>query len=88
VRTALAERPLETIHFGPEYCERALSLRRAANGEIEMNAQQAPKLQAAENNLKQLMADVTQAIEKAQQAVSRIAPKAAVAATETESTSR
>jgi hypothetical protein len=87
VRTALAERPLETIHFGPEYCERALSLRRAANGEIEMNAQ-ATKLQAAENDLKRLMADVTQAIEKAQQAVSRIAPKAAAAATETESSSR
>jgi hypothetical protein len=54
---------------------------------MEMNAQ-ATKLQAAENDLKQLTADVTQAIEKAQQAVSRIAPKAAAAATETESTSR
>jgi Skp family chaperone for outer membrane proteins len=40
-------------------------LRRAANGEMEMNAR-ATKLQAAENDLKQLMADVTQAMEKAQ----------------------
>jgi len=50
-----------------------------------MNAQ-ATKLQAAENNLKQLMADVTQAMEKAQEAVARIAPKAAIATAETEST--
>jgi hypothetical protein len=57
----------------------------AANGEMEMNAQ-ATKLQAAENDLKQLMADVTRAMEKAQEAVARIAPKAAAATTETEST--
>jgi cell fate (sporulation/competence/biofilm development) regulator YlbF (YheA/YmcA/DUF963 family) len=62
---------------------RALSLRRAANGEMEMNAQ-ATKLQAAENDLKQLMADVTRAIEKAQHAVARISPKVAAATTETE----
>jgi hypothetical protein len=62
-------------------------LGRAANREMEMNAQ-ATKLQAAENDLKQLMADVSQAMEKAQEAVARIAPKAAAAATETESTSR
>jgi hypothetical protein len=62
-------------------------LRRAANGEMEMNAQ-ATKLQAAENDLKQLMADVTRAMEKAQEAVASIAPKAAAATTETESTSR
>jgi hypothetical protein len=36
-------------------------LRRAANGEMEMNAQ-ATKLQAAENDLKQLMADVSQSV--------------------------
>ena len=52
-----------------------------------MNAQ-APKLEAAENDLKQLMDDVTRAMEKAQEAVARIAPKAAAAATETKSTSR
>ena len=52
-----------------------------------MNAQ-ATKIQAAENDLKQLMADVTLAIEKAQQAVARISPKAAAATTEKESTSR
>jgi hypothetical protein len=62
-------------------------LRRAANGEMEMNAQ-ATKLQAAENDLKQLMAEVTRAMEKAQEAVTRIASKAAAATTETESTSR
>ena len=41
-------------------------------GEIKMNAQ-ATKLQAAENDLKQLMADVSRAMEKAQEAVARIA---------------
>jgi len=39
-----------------------------------MNAQ-ATKLQAAENGLKQLMADVTRTIEKAQQAVARISSR-------------
>jgi hypothetical protein len=62
-------------------------LRRAANGEMEMNAQ-ATKLQAAENDLKQLMADVTRTIGKAQQAIARISTKATAATTETESTSR
>ena len=62
-------------------------LRRAANGEMEMNAQ-ATKLQSAENDLKELMADVTRAMEKAQEAVARIASKAAAATTETESASR
>jgi hypothetical protein len=46
---------------------------------------QATKLQAAEHDLKQLMADVTRAMEKAQEAVARLASKAAAAA-ETEST--
>ena len=78
---------LETIHFGPEYCGRALPLRRAVNGGMEMDAQ-ATKLQTAENDLKQLMADVTRAMEKAQDAVTRIAPKAATATTGTEATSR
>ena len=52
-----------------------------------MNAQ-APKLDAAGDDLKQLMADVTRAMEKAQEAVGRIASKAAAATTETESTLR
>ena len=47
-----------------------------------MNAQ-ATKLHAVENDLKQLMADVTRAMEKAQEAVARIASKAAIATTET-----
>ena len=50
-----------------------------------MNAQ-ATKLHAVENDLKQLMADVTRAMEKAQEAVARIASKTATATTETEST--
>ena len=37
---------------------------------------QTPKLQAAEHDLKQLMADVTRAMEKAQEAVARLAAKA------------
>ena len=48
-------------------------LRVAANGEMQMNAQ-ATKLEGAENDLKQLMADVTRAMEKAQEAVARISP--------------
>ena len=55
--------------------------------EMEMNAQ-APKLEDSENDLKRLMADVTRAMEKAQQAVARIASKPAAATTEPESTSR
>jgi len=47
-----------------------------------MNAQ-ATKLETAENDLKQLIADVTVAVEKAQEAVARIAPKAGAATTET-----
>ena len=47
---------------------------------------QATKLQAAEHDLKQLMADVTRAMEKAQEAVARLTSKAAAAAAETEST--
>jgi len=50
-----------------------------------MNAQ-ATKLQTAENDLKQLMADVARAVEKAQEAVARIASNAAAATTQTEST--
>jgi hypothetical protein len=58
-------------------------LREAANGEIGMNAPE-PKLQAAEHDLKQLMADVTRAMEKAQEAVARLASRAAAAETQTE----
>jgi hypothetical protein len=52
---------------------------------MEMNAQ-ATRLQAVENDLKQLMADVTRAMEKAQEAVAKIASKAATPTAETEST--
>jgi hypothetical protein len=44
-----------------------------------MNAQET-KLQAAENDLKQLMSNVTRAMEKAQEAIGRIAPKAVTTA--------
>ena len=55
-----------------------------ANGEMEMSAP-ATKLQTAETDLKQLMADVARAVEKAQEAVARITSKVAAATTETES---
>jgi hypothetical protein len=60
-------------------------LRRAASGEMPMNAK-AMKLQAAETDLKQLMADVSRAMEKAQEAVARLASTAAVATLKAEST--
>jgi hypothetical protein len=47
---------------------------------MEMNAH-APKLEAAENDLKRLMADVTRAMEKAEEAVARMASRAAIATT-------
>jgi t-SNARE complex subunit (syntaxin) len=55
-----------------------------ANGEMEMSAP-ATKLQTAETDLKQLMADVARAVEKAQEAIARITSKVAAATTETES---
>jgi hypothetical protein len=85
-RTALAARSLETLHFGAQYCRRALSLEDGGEWGVQMNAQ-ATKLEGAENDLKQLMADVTRAMEKAQEAVARIAPKAATPITEAESMS-
>ena len=65
----------------------SLSREEGGEGEMEMKAQ-VTKLQDAENDLKQLMADVTRATAKAQEAVARIASKAAPVTTETESTSR
>ena len=51
-----------------------------------MNTQDT-KLQSTENDLKQLMADVTRAMEKAQEAIAKIASTAAAATTpNTEST--
>jgi hypothetical protein len=44
---------------------------------------QGTKLQATENDLKRLMADVSRAMEKAQEAITRIASNLAVTATET-----
>jgi hypothetical protein len=65
---------------------RALPLRRsAANGDMKMNAQ-ATKLETAENDLKQLMADVTRAMTKAEEAIGRIASQTMVATAENEST--
>jgi hypothetical protein len=64
-----------------------LPLRRAgASGEMGMNTR-VTGIQAAENDLKQLMADVTRAMEKAQEAIAKIASTAAAAAApDTEST--
>jgi hypothetical protein len=45
---------------------------------------QATKVLAAENDLKELMADVTRAMEKAQEAVARIAYKGTDATAQTE----
>ena len=56
-------------------------------GTWKMNAQ-ATKLQAAENDLKQLMADVTRVMEKAQEAVARITSNAVAATAETGSATR
>jgi hypothetical protein len=47
---------------------------------------QTTKLETAQSDLKQLMADVTRAMEKAQQAVARITSTVAAATTGTEST--
>ena len=44
---------------------------------------QGTKLQATENDLKRLMGDVTRAMEKAQEAITRLASNPAVTATET-----
>ena len=52
-------------------------------GTRDMKAQ-ATKLLAAENDLKVLMADVTRAMEKAQEAVARLAREAAAGAGKTE----
>jgi hypothetical protein len=52
---------------------------------MEMNAQ-ATKLQTTESDLKQLMADVTRAVEKVQEVVARITSKGKIASPETEST--
>src|SRR6516162_7091416 len=54
-------------------CGRALSPE-GGNGGMKMNAR-ATKLQAAEDDLKQLMADVTRAMEKAHEVAARIASK-------------
>jgi hypothetical protein len=63
-----------------------LPLRRAAtNVDMKMNAQ-VTKLQAAENDLKELMADMTRAIKKAEEAIGKIAPQMLLATAETEST--
>jgi hypothetical protein len=54
-------------------------------GDKDMQSQPT-KLQSTENDLKQLMADVTRAMEKAQAAIARIAAKGAATTAETEAT--
>jgi hypothetical protein len=71
---------LRDCSLSPRYWWRGPFLRgRMGHG---MKAQ-GTKLQATENDLKRLMADVTRAMEKAQEAITRIASNAAVTATET-----
>jgi hypothetical protein len=55
-------------------------------GDMGMTAH-AMKLQAAEDNLKQLMVDVTRAMKKAQEAVARVTGDGPVATAETQPTS-
>ena len=76
-RAALAPRSSETTHLRPVYSERTRSQKRAAHGDGNGD-------QAVENDLKQLMADITRTMEKAQEAVASIASKAATATTETD----
>jgi hypothetical protein len=59
--------------------------RGTANEDMKMAAK-STTLEAAERDLKELMADVTRAVEKAQQAVARITGKATVTAAEGEPT--
>jgi hypothetical protein len=60
------------------------SLEEGREWDMEMKTQ-ATKLQAAEDELKQLMADVSRAMRKAEEAIARIAPNEAAAMAETES---
>jgi hypothetical protein len=63
----------------------SLSIEEAVHGDMKMNAR-ATKLEAAENELKQLMTNVSLAMEEAQEAVGRIASQAVAATAETKST--
>jgi hypothetical protein len=54
---------------------------------MKMSAQ-VTRLQAAENDLKELMADMTRAIKKAEEAIGKIAPQLATAETESTASSR
>jgi hypothetical protein len=54
-------------------------------GDMKMNAQ-VTILQAAENDLKELIADMTRAIKKAEEAIGKIAPHTLLATAETECT--
>ena len=56
-------------------------------GDMQMSTQ-ATKLQAAENDLKELMADVARAMEKAQEAVARIPSNAVALEVESTTSSR
>ena len=50
--------------------------------------EQATKLETAESNVKQLMADVSRAMEKAQEAVARITSTVGAATADTESATK
>ena len=50
--------------------------------------EQATKLETVDNNLKQLMADVSRAMEKAQEAIARVTSTVGAATAGTESTTK
>jgi hypothetical protein len=80
-RTARAQSLLETIHFGSLIL--VLDIQ-GLRGRLRMNTQ-TTKLEGAEYDLKQLMADVTRAMQKAEEAVTRIIGNGAAVVAEAKS---
>jgi hypothetical protein len=80
-----AQDPLQTVHFASGYCIRPPSVGGGAKWGKGMKTQPAA-LQAAEDDLKRLMADVNRAIEKAQEAIAKISANTAAGIAGTETT--
>jgi hypothetical protein len=78
--------PLQTVHFASGYCIRPPSVGGGAKWGRGMKTQPAA-LQAAEDDLKRLMADVNRAIEKAQEAMTKISANTATGTAGTETAS-
>ena len=83
----LAARSLESIHFGREYCGRALSPEEGGEW-VDGNERTGDEASSGRERSETADGRRTRTIEKAQQAVARISSKAAAATTETESSSR